>query len=148
MALRWRLESPLSAAGAIALLFALLLGVGCGTSGPLFWALPEGASEVLVLVEGKGGVRLETILHRVDASTSWSFTPEPGDQQLTMIGLSEAELNALAPGRDPARELSASVNTPPAGRRLNATAKGLIASLAKRRQRSLARGIVSARPSK
>ena len=112
MALRWRLESPLSAAGAIALLFALLLGVGCGTSGPLFWALPEGASEVLVLVEGKGGVRLETILHRVDASTSWSFTPEPGDQQLTMIGLSEAELNALAPGRDPARELSASVNTP------------------------------------
>lgn len=102
------LRRGLYPAGAV----ALLLGVGCGAAEPVFWALPEDASEVLVLVESKNGVRLETILHRVDASTRWSFTPQQGDQQLTMIGLSEAELAVLAPERDRARELSASVNTP------------------------------------
>jgi hypothetical protein len=94
------------------LAIAALLGTGCSAASPQFWALPEGAGEVLILVEGKSGVRVETFLHRIDASARWTFTPEEGDRRLVLIGLSEAELDAWAPERDRGRELSAAVNVP------------------------------------
>lgn len=94
------------------LAIAALLAAGCSAEQPQFWPLPDGAAEVLILVEGKSGVRLEAFLHRVDASARWTYTPLEGDQRLTLIGLSDAELDAWAPERDRARELSASLDTP------------------------------------
>ncbi|MFO0725371.1 MAG: hypothetical protein U1E65_16425 [Myxococcota bacterium] len=91
-------------------LLALLGLSACSGTAPQFFQVPGDPSQLLVIAESTNGPRVVASLSGAEIEKALRFTPQPGDQTLTVLPLSAAELNALSAEQDPSRQLQFAID--------------------------------------